>query len=65
MAISDNTETPSALSKRSGRAAGAAVHSGKVLSVIASETEDGAEVVQWTAKDKPTRAVPPRLSLTV
>ncbi|MEU0308542.1 hypothetical protein ACWGH7_31235 [Streptomyces cyaneofuscatus] len=41
------------------------MHSGKVLSVIASETEDGAEVVQWTAKDKPTRAVPPRLSLTV
>ncbi|MFF5241951.1 hypothetical protein [Streptomyces microflavus] len=32
------------------------MHSGKVLSVIASETEDGAEVVQWTAKDKPNQS---------
>ncbi|MFE7815013.1 RICIN domain-containing protein [Streptomyces sp. NPDC057433] len=31
------------------------MHSGKVLSVIASETEDGAEAVQWTAKDKPNQ----------
>ncbi|MBQ1116423.1 RICIN domain-containing protein [Streptomyces anulatus] len=28
------------------------MHSGKVLSVIASETEDGSEAVQWTAKGK-------------
>ncbi|WP_228924609.1 RICIN domain-containing protein [Streptomyces sp. DH7] len=56
MATSDNMETSSALSKRSGLAAGAAVHGGKVLSVIASETEGGVEVVQWTAKDKPDQS---------
>ncbi|NED80453.1 RICIN domain-containing protein [Streptomyces sp. SID11233] len=32
-----------------------AVHRGKVLSVIASETEDGGKLVQWTDKDKPNQ----------